>query len=696
MDISLYIGNRKVDTRQDGLILFNFSASDITDPAVVKNSYTQTITLPGTPTNDAIFGHYFRLDRVTPQGGYNALKRADFALYNEAGELMESGYFRLGNIKVDNNGLKEYEITLYGGLGGFLYGLTYYDDGSKKSLASLTFPNLPTSLTLSRYHLRAAWDALVNDTAEGTQWGTINFAPAYNGCPGEDFDYKHAYYKPGVTTQSRLYGISTSSDGYSARADANGAVLLEMQNKHTEWEMQEFRSYLQRPILNLRALLLALADDSARGDGYHFEVSPQILSSIYFAKGWMTLGMVKRSDIADQYSIYTDQLFYNTASPAEYLLGIVKMFGFCLHYDASTKTITLMNKYAYYDDKRIDLSRRMEKARDITPCVMDTRIYEWKTPMVGAYASEYEQRFGRSYGNALVNTGYEFDAETKDVLSGIVFKGAPDVLESSPLFQVFGGEAEGIYGSALNYSFKPIFFEQVKWRLYRDFPGEGTKELVMEQGNPGVTGGMTYTNTPNKYTDFYPKVQLHGEDNKGEDGMNILLFYNGSVETPASLASGRAIYKAVFRITDDNDTMLLLNNGKPCWDASPSNGVEIGELPVFGRIGSTGEGEFTMDFHAPLEVATEDIYPAGCSIYDYCWSPFIEDRFNKDAKVVRAKVDLRGLRVDGDLLRHFYWFDGCLWSMTRILNHSLTTDDLTECEFIKVTNPISYRNQTLI
>lgn len=691
MDISLYIGGRKVDTKEDGLILFNFSSSDIADPAVVKNSYTQTITLPGTPTNDAVFGHYFRLDRVTPQGGYNALKRADFALYSSAGELIESGYVRLGGIKVGNNGVKEYEVTLYGGLGEFLYGMMYNEDGTKKNLSSLTFPYLDDYFVVSRNSVKAAWDAINNDDTEGTQWGTINFAPAYNGCPGEDFDYKHAYYKPGATTQTKLYGITTSSDGYTPRSDANGAVLLEMENKHTEWEMQEFRSYLQRPVLNLKALLVALSDDSARGDGYHFEVSPQILSSIYFIKGWMTLGMVKWSDIGEQYSIYTEQLFYNTASPAEYLLGLVKMFGFCLHYDASTKTITLMNKYAYYDDRRIDLSMRMEKARDISPCVMDTRIYEWQTPMVGAYAKEYEQRYGRSYGNALVNTGYEFDAETKDVLSGIVFKGAPDVLESSPLFQVFGGAGDV---AALNYAFKPTFTEQVKWRLYKAV-ANGIQEKAMES-TPNNLGGMTYSGTPNKYTDFYPKVQLHGDDNKGEDGMNVLLFYNGSVPTPATFASGQAIYVANFRITDDDDTMLLLNNGKPCWDASPGNGVIVSDFPVFRRIGSTSEADFTMDFSAPLEIATEGYYPSGCAIYDYCWRAFIADRFNKDAKVVRAKVDLRGMQVSADLLRHFYWFDNCLWSMTKVLNHSLTTDDLTECEFIKVTDPVAYRNQTLI
>lgn len=690
MKTSLYIGDRLVDTKEDGLILFNYSSGDVTDPAVVMNSFTQSITLPGTPSNNAIFGHYYRLDRTTPTGGYNALKRIPFQLFNEAGEVLESGYAKLDAIRSDNNGVKEYSVTLFGGLGGFLYGLTYYEDGSKKTLASLTFPNLGDYFTINRNSVKAAWDALNNEDYEDTEYGTINFAPAYNGMPGEFFDYNKAVYKEGTTQQNKLYGIVTSSSGYTPKAGANGAILLEMQNKHTEWEMQEFRSYLQRPILSLRSLIFALADDASRADGYHFEVSPALIASHYISKGWMTLALPKYEYFSNSYTIYSTQLFDGTGSPADYLLALVKMFGLYLHYDSANKTITLMPRGGYYDNVRIDLTGRIERAKDITPYAMDARRYEWKTQEMGAFAKEYEEKFGSSYGSELVTTGYEFNAETKDVLSGIILKGAPEVLESSALFRVFGG-VSGDRGEALNYCFKPTFYEDVKWRLYKSISG-GTEETEMRVANPVDFGGITYTNTPNKYTDFFVKVQLHGEDNKSEVGQDVLLFFNGTIPPPSHYAGGIAIYEANFRITDDTAEMLFLNSGRPCWDATPANGILCNAIPQFTRFLEGGESHYNLEMGDPKVSALEDPRPLFCGVYSYCWARYLADRYDKDTKVVRARVNLRGLRCDADLLRHFYYFDGVLWVLNKVINHSVTTPDLTECEFIKVADTRAYTN----
>ena len=66
------------------------------------------------------------------------------------------------------------------------------------------------------------------------------------------------------------------------------------------------------------------------------------------------------------------------------------------------------------------------------------------------------------------------------------------------------------------------------------------------------------------------------------------------------------------------------------------------------------------------------------------------DRFDRDTKVLTAQVDLSGLEVGGALLRRFYRWGGCLWSLNKIINYSLTTDDLTECEFVQVKDKSNY------
>ena len=61
--ISLYIDGRIADLDDESFVLFNYTMDDLSNPTIVKNSFSQQISLPGTPGNNAIFGDAFRLDR---------------------------------------------------------------------------------------------------------------------------------------------------------------------------------------------------------------------------------------------------------------------------------------------------------------------------------------------------------------------------------------------------------------------------------------------------------------------------------------------------------------------------------------------------------------------------------------------------------------------------------------------------------
>ena len=126
--ITLYIDGRKADLQDDSLVLFNYTREDLERPTVVKNSYSQQITLPGTPANNRIFGHLFRPDRTTAYGGsssgpdYNPMRKTPFVIFEDTGEVLEAGYVKLDS--VDRTG-PAWHVTLYGGLGSFLFGLSY-------------------------------------------------------------------------------------------------------------------------------------------------------------------------------------------------------------------------------------------------------------------------------------------------------------------------------------------------------------------------------------------------------------------------------------------------------------------------------------------------------------------------------------------------------------------------------------------
>jgi len=694
MKVSLYINGQQADVNSSGLFLFNYAEGDTDNPAVVKNSYSQSVTLPGTPVNNAILGQYYRLDRTTPTGGFNANRRLPFTLYSEGNEMLESGYLKLDSIKKDNNGVVEYSVTLYGGLGDFLYGLMYDGAGDKLSLDWLTFANLPQTTLLERSTIASGWQALINGTTYGTQYSVINFIPAYNGKPCNEFSYDKAYYRPGAGV-GQIAQIVTVDGHYQSKM-ADGSVLLSMASGHTEWEMQDLRSYQQRPVLSLTALLEALENDASRGDGYHFVVEPSLKATTYIAKGWVTLGLIPWSTYNTSHTIDSRDFFIGTASPGEYLLGLVKTFGLRLHYDSSTKTITLCKRNTFYTGEIVDLTGRIERAKDITPSSISSRRYEWKTSsQVGQEVAGYTERRGVSYGRAIVNTGYQFNEETTDVESGVVFKGASEVLEHSRLFCVYGGNLNDIPPAGVdNYAFKPVYSESVSWRLYWAYTDSEGHNVVKEKeesvATPINTTQITYALSDGDYSDFFPKMQFHGEDNKSEDGMNVLVMFDGTSATPPARTVGYAM-EAVFRLTDDSASMLQLNDGRPCWDVSPLNGTVVTAFPVFKRYTATNGGH-GLYFGDPAEVFTRSVPPANKGVYDHCWKAFVEERYSDETRVVKAKVNLRGMRVDSSLLRSFYYFDSSLWVLSKINNHSATTAALTECEFIKVNDTTAYTN----
>ena len=218
--ISLYIADRLVDLDEQSLILFNYTMEDLNNPTIVKNSYSQQITIKGTPNNNKLFGDIFRCDRsVTYNGGttgtdFNPSRKTSFTIYNEMNEVLESGYCKLDSVK-KTRGEVEYQVSLFGGLGSFLYALSFDENGDKRSLASLDYlgtgntdPEL--DFTIDAGNILRAWGIDPwSDNDISDIWQVINFAPAYNGVPEGDFAADKALVVPSDV------GLADTIDNYT-------------------------------------------------------------------------------------------------------------------------------------------------------------------------------------------------------------------------------------------------------------------------------------------------------------------------------------------------------------------------------------------------------------------------------------------------------------------------------------------------
>lgn len=871
-DVELWIAGRRADLGDASFILMTWTQEELSSPAVVRNSFSKQVTLPGSPANNAIFGSIYRNDRRTQYGVeasgpmFDPTRKTEFRLYNDRSELMESGYLRLNGI--DRKGAQEvsYKVTLYGGLGSFIYGLTYDEAGEKRTLAGLDYmqtqdPDTEFDFTLNAAAVSAAWARLAEAGGALSQvWDYINFAPAYNGLPSGTFD----------ANKGMLDVVAAGlSDG---RGTVGGLALVTLSQSYTEWMTKDLRSYLQRPVVRLRAIVEAISRSGNNG-GWSVTLDPAFFSggNPYYNDTWLTLPIVSTDNAVTQasgsgtltltgtdmlleatvpdyaaerefrvtmqdtptvgfdvtksgtlymhceedgtvwmsvlevwlqgydaggvmvasdvvrissrqvpagseetpvdligtflanggttaqwqgstvqlgiagrgisrvvvrqqwirYKFGTGESWHGTGTlwtsatsfasgeqaarvyvvggapaytwseieggrsgkavtkaallsgggtPADYLVGLCKAFGLTIVADMATKTVEIRPRSTFFRREILDITDRVDTdsvAKD--PFAFSAKWYVWAASYAsGEWAKIYSEKYGRTFGQMRVDTGFDFDANTTQVLDGVVYKGAVMALENSKYYCTVRDGAAVLPSVLLDRGAK---FSVIAG-------DDSTEDIDILRPGPGAT--ITWMNARNATYDLYPKAQLHDAEQKAADGANVLLFFDGMEDVAA----------ADYALTDDTQLMIAQNNGTPCWLLNwavnnPSS--RVSRLPRFSRYVETTEQHQgyvfvrSLDYGTPAEIPMPGADFSDCStVYDIYWRDYISDRYDDDSAVVRCKVNWAGMQVGASLLRQFYWFDGAVWSLNRIINHSVTTADLTECEFVKVQDVDNY------
>ena len=889
--ISLYIDGRLADLDEQSFILFNYTMDDLSNPTIVKNSFSQQISLPGTPGNNAIFGDAYRLDRKVDYNegasgaGFNPSKKTDFAIYNELGEIVESGYCKLDSV-VRKGVNVTYKVSLYGGLGSFLYSLSYAEDGRKLTLADLDYLGNgdPAELdfTINATAVTNAWLRLAGDTSVEEMWDVISFAPAYNGYPDNFSADKGILSLPGA-------GLPDNVGGYTSKS---GYALVNLANKMDEWAVKDLRSYLQRPILSMKSFWNAICNPDNNGgysvdidsfnsffkfayydlwltlptipslgsmkqttgglsvtmsstattgndvgtftiggvvpsgavvnatlrcklrfnlsdntystlafDGYDgvrnnnasilflqmvaygsdnsivggsgvkvinhskqaksaaeacdftpifptdeytyfddgdldrvsanvyevnnemsFNVEAQNVAyyklmvyvyschSVRARDGWQHQysgnGSTSQATLYHSYTTYfqavsalivngsgnvitmtdpdqlrsgariTKQMLLSTShTPAEYLLSFCKIFGLYFVVDTAEKKVTILTRNDLYLNETIDLTEKVDLSQEVevVPLVFDSKWYKFALEGVGgAFYDEYKDIEGVEYGIRMVDTGFDFNADVKDLLDGNVYRNAVTILQSSRYWNIIRSG-----GSFIPSPFVDSGNTITRWNS----AGESQDTPI---SCPPNTATITYYNTTfNGYDkDGAMKVQFADADGKPVDGRDVLLLNH---RTPAS-----EFYQS-FKITDDLPIMGTINDGKPCWILDEGLGESI---PIFSRYIPAGDEIYlSLDFSVPRQFDIPGMdFIEGKDIYARGWKDYLTDRYDVNTKVMRCRVDFGGMQVNHQLLRKFYYYDGSLWVLNKITNHSLTTYDPVECEFIKVQNKTNYRN----
>lgn len=305
----LYIENMKADVDDISTFAFTYKNSDVESPEAIKNSYSKSVQLKGTNTNNQIFGEIWNLDREIAEGNeligayFNPKKRASFQLYDN-GELLESGYIKLDSIDINNNEVS-YSLTLFGELGNFFYNLMYDESDKEITMANLKLglekePDNKNSkfFQWDADYIKNSWEKLKQEFNPNdynpNNW--ITAAPTYSGYY-EDFDNDKVLVAMNTINgdlRREILPDSITEDGkvYNPR---DGYGLLTTQREMSEWEIRDLRSLYQRPAIKTSLLLDAISNPENNG-GYKVKWDEDFKNSPFYTKSYVVANRLKWED----------------------------------------------------------------------------------------------------------------------------------------------------------------------------------------------------------------------------------------------------------------------------------------------------------------------------------------------------------------------------------------------------------------
>ena len=135
-------------------------------------------------------------------------------------------------------------------------------------------------------------------------------------------------------------------------------------------------------------------------------------------------------------ALVTKEMLLSTGgTPADYLLAFCKAFGLYILADGASRSVRILTRNTFYGTGvTTTLEGRVDRRTvNVQPLAFDAKWYELKHPSVGGqFEKEYLDTEGVQYGIQRVDTGYDFDADAKDLLSGSVLKSAAATGNRSP------------------------------------------------------------------------------------------------------------------------------------------------------------------------------------------------------------------------------------------------------------------------
>jgi hypothetical protein len=199
----IYIEEQKIDLLQDISTEFTYAIDDVSEFGSRNTSFSKTISIPGTATNNLIFGYIFELNNANvtynelPNVGYNynVTKQANCKIFIDKVQIFK-GTLRILEIVIDKETI-EYQCSVFGELGGFINQL------GNQRLEDLNFSAYNHTYNVT--NISNSWD---NAGGSGYYYPLIDYGNVSTGQYGVlKKDFQYTTFRPALYVREYIQKI---------------------------------------------------------------------------------------------------------------------------------------------------------------------------------------------------------------------------------------------------------------------------------------------------------------------------------------------------------------------------------------------------------------------------------------------------------------------------------------------------------
>jgi hypothetical protein len=249
----IYIEDRKIDLLQDISTEFTYTIDDVSEFGSRNTSFSKTISIPGTATNNLVFGYIFELnnanftDNTLPNVGYNfnVTKQANCKIFIDKVQIFK-GTLRILEIVIDKETI-EYQCSVFGELGGFINQL------GNKRLEDLDFSAYDHTYSVA--NISNSWD---NAGGLGYYYPLIDYGNVSTGAYGTaKKDFQYTTFRPALYVKEYIDKIFGDTDYTYNCSFFDSALFKRLIIPHNQTNITALNNTSFSASANIRSINLA-------------------------------------------------------------------------------------------------------------------------------------------------------------------------------------------------------------------------------------------------------------------------------------------------------------------------------------------------------------------------------------------------------------------------------------------------------